>query len=180
MLNLFGRSKPDPTSIVTERWETKFFWKQRSRFREEQSESYEAVFEGRELVLRLKRENLFAWVNDPLYRYRDFVLEADLELDPTGAHSSAGLIFRYVNESTYYYFLVSTRGYFRFDVVFNGNPMRLIDWTELPLPASGDTSAIGPGEQTQGPQEFGLGHTHKLRVVANGSRFTLCCDEQWV
>ncbi len=159
MRNLFGRPKPDPDSTIIERWETGFFWKHLARFKEEATDRYEALIRGRALHLTLKRRNLFAWVNDPFYRYRDFVLDAEINLPSGQPHSSAGLLFRYVNESTYYYLLVSTRGYFRFDVVFNGNPMRLIEWTEL------------PAEPTE---------TFRLRVIANGSRFTFCYNDEWI
>lgn len=170
MLNLFRRSHPDPSEIVSERWETKFAWKRRSRFEEELTADYDAAVSGRKLMLTLKRKNLFAWVNDPLYRYRDLVLEADIALDRDGGYCSAGLLFRYVNESTYYYFLVSSRGYFRFDVVFNGNPMQLIDWTELP----NDEPAVDEHQRSGGDIQY------RLRVVANGTRFTLCCNDSWI
>ena len=170
MLNLFRRSRPDPSEIVSERWETKFAWKRRSRFEDEQTADYDASVSGRKLTLTLKRKNLFAWVNDPLYRYRDLVLEADITLDREVGYCSAGLLFRYVNESTYYYFLVSSRGYFRFDVVFNGNPIRLIDWTELPKDALSDDAEQRAGSDIQ----------YRLRIVANGTRFTLCCNDSWI
>lgn len=179
MRKLFGRSKPDPASIVAERWETKFFLKRRARFREEKTADYEARLQGHALELTLKRRNLFAWVENPLYRYHDFVLEAEISL-PAEGYSSAGVLFRYVNESSYYYFLVSTRGYFRFDVVFNGSPMRLIDWTELPRPegAVGESPSEATEAEPGAPSEPSA--PFKLLVVANGTRFTLCCNDRWI
>lgn len=159
MWRLFRRSPNDPDSIVRERWETTFRFRRLARFRPERTSTFSAEIRDQTLRLTLHKRNLFAWVNDVRYRYRDFTAEAAISFAPENQYSSAGLIFRRMNDSTYYYFLASTRGYFRFDVVFNGNPIELVSWTKFAE-----------------PQEWPL----KLRVVANGDRFTLCIDDAWV
>lgn len=185
MRKLFRREKPAIDDIVTERWETRFFWKNRARFVEDDTPDYEGRIQGRELTLTLKRRNLFAWVADPVYRYRDFYLQAEMSFPADAGYSAAGLLFRYVNEANYYYFLVSTRGFFRFDVVFNGTPMRLIDWTELPAPIAGERTthgSQGAAEAPGGAEATGgvLTDPFSIFVVANGTRFTLGYNDSWI
>ena len=153
------RRSPEPDAVVSEHWETTFGLRGHARFRDEQTREYSVRIRNRLLTLSLERQNLFAWVDDPLYRYRDFALEASISFDEMNGYSAAGFLFRKANEETYYYFLVSTRRHFRFDVVFNGNPIELIGWTEL-----------------SGPRETPV----QIRIVANGDRFTFCVDDAWV
>lgn len=101
---------------------------------------------------------------DPIYRYRDFVLEGELSLDAQNGYSAAGFLFRYTNEENYYYFLVSSRGYFRFDLLFNRNPIPLIGWTPLGLAVERGGEGVLP------PTLF-------LRVIANGDHFAFCVDD---
>ncbi|MDR2101222.1 MAG: tetratricopeptide repeat protein, partial [Treponema sp.] len=96
------------------------------------------------LVLGLKKTNCIAWIEAPGYRYRDQVIEARFRLDSRGGYGAAGLMFRVVDEGTCYTLLVSSKGYFRLDVLRNGMPLPLIGWTELPaeLPAKGETALM--------------------------------------
>ncbi|MDP3179771.1 MAG: tetratricopeptide repeat protein, partial [Spirochaetaceae bacterium] len=55
--------------------------------------------------------------------------------------------------------LVSNRGYFRLDMVFNGTPRPLIAWTELPSP---------------------FGGAFRLGTIARGSHFTILVNDHWV
>ena len=156
LINLFKRNAPDPAEVVEEVWETDFVREKQRRFLPADEGTYAARFEDSSLVLELKKNHLFAWVEDPLYIYRDFVLEGEVSIDGGNGHSSAGFIFRCSSEDFYYYFLVSSRGYFRFDAVFNGTPMPLIDWTPCPE-----------------IKRQGL----PLRIVANGTNFVFCIDD---
>jgi len=158
---IFGKRKKtrNPNLLVYERWQTAFKRFQRKRFVEEETDSYGASVEKHAFVLTLKRENLFAWVLEGNYKYRDFYIEADIAFDEINGHSAAGFVFRYVNKENFYYFMLSNRSMFRFDVVFNGNPIHLIEWTKNPL--------ISERE-------------NKLRIIADGSYFSFYIGDEWI
>lgn len=150
----------DPDATIQERWETTFSRFSKGRFpSEEQGNGYRAQRVPGAFELRLERQNLFAWITDPLYQYRDQLIEADIALDPDNGHSAVGFLLRMSEAGGYYYFLVSNRGYFRFDLVFNQSPRALIPWT--PAPAATD------------------GHLY-LRIIARDSSFVFTINDEWV
>ena len=161
MLNwLRKRRQQDPDDQIEERWETSFARKGDHRFpREESGNGYSARVESRGYALELKRKNIFAWVTDPQFRYADLLLEADIRFNSENGYSSAGFLFRYIEEGGYYSFLVSNRGHFRLDLVFNEKPRTLIPWTPSPRPESG--------------------HIY-LRIIARDSHLVFSVNEQWV
>ena len=101
-------------------------------------------------------------------QFTELVLEADVELDPSNGHSAAGVLFRHVNDENFYSFLVSSRGNFRVDLLFNNHPMHLVEWTRLP--------EIGPGAPTRG------GGPARARCASSPTapRFTFIVDDEWV
>ncbi len=128
------KNTPLPGSIAEEEWTENFSIFRKSRFRSEKSDSYSSeIMPGSGLLLSIKKENLFAWCDPPDFGYSDFTAEYSFEFRTEKAYCSGGLIFRMGNDYNYYYFLVSSRGYFRVDCVFNGNPLNLITWTKLPF-----------------------------------------------
>ncbi|MFP4564080.1 MAG: tetratricopeptide repeat protein [Spirochaetia bacterium] len=159
----FKKPHHNPNDIVKERWETDFSRlktrKKSRRLIPADAPDYSASFGEECFELRLKKRNLFAWAESAYYRYRDFVLEGNVSFDGENGYSAAGFLFRYASETTYYYFLVSNRGYFRFDVVFNGNPRGLIPWT--PCPCITETG-------------------NSIRIIARDTRFVFCLDDTWV
>lgn len=159
ILNTFRKTKHDPLDVVSEFWEANFKKAKKRRFIETEEGNFRSFFKGNSFVLELKKTSLFAWVNDALYRYRDVIIDGTITFDDENGYSSAGFIFRYLSEDTYYYFLVSNKGYFRFDVVFNGNPLRLIGWTEMEEPVE---------------------KTFSLRIIAHGSSFVFCVNDTTV
>jgi len=165
MFRLFGRrNRPDDEAIVQERWETGFGVLSRNRFASETTPDFSGRARWNGLELSLNRKHLFAWMIDPIYRYRDFVLEAELSLGAENGYSAAGFLFRYINEENYYYVLVSSRGYYRFDLLFNRNPIPLIGWTPLTFAAERGGEGLLP------PKVF-------LRIIANGDHFAFCVDD---
>jgi len=153
-----GRPRP------FERLETSFRWLNARPFRPVQEPSYSAAYEPRAYVLSLLRESLFAW--ETLREERklsDFVLDAEVEADPSNGHSAVGVIFRHVNDENFYSFLLSSRGNFRVDALFNNHPMKLIEWTRAPAPDPERTA-----------------RSRTLRVIAHGSRLSFLVDEEWV
>ncbi|NNM67064.1 MAG: tetratricopeptide repeat protein [Spirochaetales bacterium] len=153
------KSTPDPDAFRLEHWRAQLAPSKDCRFQNEAGKGYSVKIAGQKAQLDIFRPRLFAWTIDPLYRYRDFVLEADLGIGAENGSSAAGLVFRYTNDLNYYYVLVSNTGRIRFDVVFNGQPIVLIPWTAHSLP---------------------LEKTFNLTVIAHGQHFSFYIDKNWV
>lgn len=122
----------DPDDIIEETWAADFSRPDRIRFELKDLESHGAYLENKSLVLALKRANCLAWIDNPFYRYGDFVIRAELRVDALGGYAAGGISFRMVDEVTNYILLISSKGYFRFDVLRNRNPLPLLGWTEIP------------------------------------------------
>lgn len=177
---LFGEN-PEPDDIVEEKWKCGFSSLRKRRFREETGEDFEALRRGGQFRLVLKKKNLFAWALHEPYRYRNAVMEMEISFGPDNGHSAAGMMFRYISGENYYYALVSNRGMFRFDVVFNGNPIPLIPWMELGLPAGMDGSGGQAGQNGHGGQNGHAGiDRFSLRVIAHGSSFSFYLNDEWI
>ncbi len=172
MLPFLTRKNHYKDDLIFEHWKTRFSlvgkslsalfpnWKRNSfRFDEENAENYCANVEHGALRLRVKRSNLFAWIHDPWYRYDDFVLEAEVSFGERNKYSSLGFLIKYAGDDNYFYFLVSNRGYFRFDVVFNGNPLRIIPWTECTV-----------------PQE----ERFSIRIISHSNNYSFFINNEWV
>ncbi len=194
-------------SIPEQLWRSNFSEKGAKRgFEEESSPSFSSFYRDRSFRLRFKRPGIFAWADYRRYRYRNFVLELELEFpNPPSASSrplstppeqssdeaavAAGIIFRKGSEGTYYYFLLSDRGYFRFDLVFNGHPRTLIPWTAL-VSTAPDRSSVGKdplGDPSEEPLEKplekpleGPPSKRKIKVIALGTSFYFFVDDRWV
>ncbi|MFW5715362.1 MAG: tetratricopeptide repeat protein [bacterium] len=160
ILSRFSRKKPEEGDLLEEKWQSNFSVLKKKRFTEEQTEAFSARHSRGAFRLHLKRSNLFAWALFSPYRYHNFVAAADLRIDPNNGHSAAGFLFRYINDENYYYALVSNRGFFRFDVVFNGNPTPLIPWLEVPLSQDKDC--------------------FNFRIIAHNNSFSFYLDTQWI
>ncbi|MGA2547230.1 MAG: tetratricopeptide repeat protein [Rectinemataceae bacterium] len=164
---LFRRAQeaPEPGSLVQELWVGAMSGPEEGRFLEIEAPGYSARFvkapETKEkcLELALERTDLFAWTEAPLYRHSDFALEGEFAIPRGQARSACGFLFRYQDEGNFYSVLVSNKGYFRLDVVFNGSPRALVAWTEISRPPDVD--------------EF------SLRVIARGGHFTIIIDDEW-
>ena len=93
--------------------------------------SYNAKLSKGSLELGLKKKNCIAWVHNPERDYEDHVIEARYRLNSLGSYAAAGIIFRAMDDDSYYMALVSSKGYFRLDVVKDNSPRTLIAWTEI-------------------------------------------------
>ena len=111
--------------------EERFRRLKKCRFKSEAGDNYSVELHRNRLVMELFKKNLFAWCSSSFFSVSDFTVEADFSFDTKDSYSSCGIIFRKGSEFNYYYFLVSNRGYFRVDCVFNGKPVPLIEWTPL-------------------------------------------------
>jgi len=82
------------------------------------------------LAFELKKSNYIAWTEIPNIEFNGHVIEAKIRMDSMGGYSAAGIIFR-LNEDSYYLALVSSKGYFRIDVIKDSAPKALIAWSEV-------------------------------------------------
>jgi tetratricopeptide (TPR) repeat protein len=150
------RKNPDPDTMIYEQWNADFTKPSQVRFDIKADFSYDANVRNGSLALGSKKSNCLVWVDDFWYRYADQVIEGNIQLNPHGGYAAAGFIFRMVDDSTYYTALVSNKGYFRLDVVRNGNPQTLIGWTEFP------------------PAAF-----FNLKIIAAGNNIVLIINSRW-
>ncbi len=86
LLRLTKADDIDTELEIEESWQTDFSGKGDARFVEEEGEFYATRLTDSGLVLSLSKKNVYAWSVDPLYRYRDLVLEGLIEFpnDNTG------------------------------------------------------------------------------------------------
>ncbi|HET6487763.1 MAG TPA: tetratricopeptide repeat protein, partial [Spirochaetia bacterium] len=153
MLSLFRRD-------AAQHFATSFHWLEERPLPERTERFYSTRYQRGAYSLTLAKDSYFAWETLSAARsYDDFVLEADLEIDPSNGHSAVGVVFRHVTDENFYSFLISSRGNFRFDLLFNNHPAHLVEWTPLAEPEAG---------------------RRRLSVIARGPRFTFLVDEEWI
>jgi tetratricopeptide (TPR) repeat protein len=168
---------------VYEKWIADFTKPNQTHFEIKSEKSYDAnAGDPRapdSLIFSLKKTSCFAWLENPVSRYGDLILEGRISLDSCGGYAATGFIFRMVDESTYYSALVSGKGYFRLDVLRNGAPQTLIGWTEVPggsaLPETGPVfgSVEGLQDNANGVKSF------CLTVIAYGSHIVILINSRW-
>ncbi len=191
---LFGASRVeeiDPELIIEESWQTDFRTRDTARFPEETGDAYSTRIVDSGLRLTLYRPKVFAWTVDPLYRYRDFVLEGlvafpgndESAIAESAAGSeagraggmAAGFLFRYLNEGTFYAVLVSDRGMVRMDAVVNGTPIPVLGWTETRRGSPEVNDAFS--EQAPYANDD---RTYSIRIIARATGFTIVVNDAWV
>ncbi len=153
------RKIQEKSSIVEELWICLFRDNSKNRFELEDTELMSSEIKDNKLILTAKKQNLFVWSLNNEYRYKDFVLNAQLSIDRSNGHSAVGILFRYANESNYYYLMISENGYFRLDVVFNSSPRILIPWTSCKLET---IDKIG------------------IRLIVHGKSISIYLNEVWL
>ncbi len=166
-IRLFRKPEIDTEELKEERWVADFSKPHRARFVEEQGPTYGCTLGKHGLTLILNKGYQLAWVEDPIYRYADLVLEARAELSARGTYGAVGFQIRRADDTSYYSFLLSNKGYFRFDVLFNGTTMPLIGWTEVPdFKGADDANDQGKGGNS-------------VRIIALGDKFTFIINDKW-
>ncbi|WP_038106755.1 tetratricopeptide repeat protein, partial [Treponema pedis] len=170
----------DTEEIKREIWEADFSKKTQARFSEERGDGYEALFKtedtGSFFSLELKRKHLYAWTLNNMFRYKDFVLDAEIELpkfkedtvknindngrtDNAGA-CAAGLLFRHISDKAFYALLISDKGWVRLDAVVNSTPMPIIGWTK--------------------PLCEILNSVFKVKIICAGTGITILINNTWL
>jgi tetratricopeptide (TPR) repeat protein len=123
------RKKPDKS--LEEKWIIDLSKPDKSPFDIKSESTYNSYRSNGSLVLGLRKPNCIAWVDIPEHEYSDHTVEAKIRLDNLGGYASAGLLFHIADKDTFCMALVSSKGYFRFDVVKDGAPKSVIAWTEV-------------------------------------------------
>lgn len=193
---LFGAGQKevaDPDDTPEEYWQTDFRKPALARFSAETGESYSAELTAGGLSLTFDKKNVYAWTVNPVYRYRDFVLESLVEFpdgrsvtpdsapvgspgDPRRAGTmAAGFLFRYLTESTFYSVLLSDGGLIRMDAVVNGTPVPILGWTETRR----DT-VIDLEEGEDEPPYVQNTSVYSLRIIAQATNFTIIVNDNWI
>jgi len=103
----------------------------KSLFNIKSESSYNSYLSDKALELGLKKTNCIAWTDIPETEYQDHIIESKFRIDSLGGYAAAGIIFRIMDDESYYLALVSCKGYFRFDTVKNNIPKTHIAWTEI-------------------------------------------------
>ena len=141
-----AQSVIDTEEIKEEIWEADFSKKEKARFIEETGDGYQSLFEENldgkhSYSLELKRKHLYAWALNPLFRYKDFVLDAEIELpvftdnffpeeNTSAGYCAAGFVFRHISDKAFYSLLISDKGWIRLEAVVNSTPMPILGWTK--------------------------------------------------
>jgi tetratricopeptide (TPR) repeat protein len=157
------RRRERGAEIPEELWTANFTKPGRTRFDIKSENTYDAYLRNGGLGIGLKKPRCLAWV-EGTSRCRDMVLRARLHLDTKGGYGAAGIVFRMIDEGTYYLVLLSSKGYFRLDTVRNSTPQALIGWTEFENPAG---PAGPPGSGTE------------LTLIVRGPRISLLINGLW-
>ncbi|MCL2443663.1 MAG: hypothetical protein FWD13_09420 [Treponema sp.] len=123
--------RKNPEYYPEEKYTIDFAKKKKSPFIIKSESSYNANLSNGAFELGLKKSNCIAWVDIPDREYQNHIIEAKIRLDSLGGYAAAGIVFHIMDEDSYYMALVSSKGYFRMDVVKNGTPKTLIAWTEI-------------------------------------------------
>lgn len=152
-------SRTAPGGLAYENISTSFRAFQRSPLQEQEEPAYSTHRSRRSFSVAIRKASLFCWSLVPERRYRDLVLVADMAFGDANGHSAMGFVLRYLDDTSFYYFLISNRGEFRFDLALNGNHIPLIEWTRSPLISAGG---------------------NHLRVVSRGATFGFYLDEEWI
>jgi len=123
-------------------------------------------------VLGLKKPNCIAWTDIPDMEYQDHVIEARFRLDNMGGYAAAGVIFRIMHEESYYIALVSSKGYFRLDIVKSNSPKTLIAWTEI--------SDFNSASNDKAQEDTALGIKISMKIITYGTYLIFLVNDKWV
>jgi len=148
-----------PVERMKEKWIADFSKPEKSCFDIKPENSYNAYLEKGSLFLGLKKNNCMAWLETLNRVYVDQTINARFRLDGHGGYCAAGIMFRMVEQGTYYLALVSSKGYFRLDAVNNHVPRPLIGWTETPGLNCNDVN---------------------LNIIAQGDHFIFLLNGKWI
>ena len=203
----------DYEEIVEEQWQADFSKPENCRFAAETGDGYTAAFTPPDpagtntggITLEAQRKHLYAWTVNPVFRYKDVIIEADIHLpapaepakkpDVTTASSdkaggfAAGLLFRYISQSTFYALMISDAGWVRLDAVVNSTPMPLLGWVKIPGSAhpnvdhhrSDHSDQDHPyADHSNHNEETNTQGAYSIKLIANNTTITIVINGHWV
>ena len=205
----------DYEEIVEEQWQADFSKPENCRFAAETGDGYTAAFTPPDpagtntggITLEAQRKHLYAWTVNPVFRYKDVIIEADIHLpapaepakkpDVTTASSdkaggfAAGLLFRYISQSTFYALMISDAGWVRLDAVVNSTPMPLLGWVKIPDFAHPDADhhgSIHPNPDhadsdhpdSDHKEEADTKRAYSIKLIANNTTITIVINGHWI
>ncbi|MGC9333024.1 MAG: hypothetical protein ACP5JJ_02680 [Anaerolineae bacterium] len=113
-----------------------------------------AIYSSGEYRLAVYEENYVTWANpEPALDLSDFLLEAEARQVEGALDNNLGLLVRYEDDEHFYWFQISSDGYFSVDLWEEGEWTSLVGWEASP--------AI----------QQGLDATNRLRLVCRGNEF---------
>ena len=187
----------DYEEIVEEQWQADFSKPETCRFAAETGDGYTAAFTPLEpagtntggITLEAQRKHLYAWTVNPVFRYKDVIIEADIRLpEPekkqNGADTqtekagefAAGILFRYISQSTFYALMISDAGWVRLDAVVNSTPMPLLGWVKIPCSAHPDSDRPDSDHKAETDAQG----AYSIKLIANNTTITLLINGHWV
>ena len=203
----------DYEEIVEEQWQADFSKPENCRFAAETGDGYTAAFTPPDpagtntggITLEAQRKHLYAWTVNPVFRYKDVIIEADIHLsapaepakkpDVTTASSdkaggfAAGLLFRYISQSTFYALMISDAGWVRLDAVVNSTPMPLLGWVKIPGSAHPNVDHHRSDHSDQDHsyadhsnhnEETNTQGAYSIKLIANNTTITIVINGHWV
>ena len=213
----------DYEEIVEEQWQADFSKPENCRFAAETGDGYTAAFTPPDpagtntggITLEAQRKHLYAWTVNPVFRYKDVIIEADIHLpapaepakkpDVTTASSdkaggfAAGLLFRYISQSTFYALMISDAGWVRLDAVVNSTPMPLLGWVKIPGSTHPDVDHHGSihpnpdhadsdhsdqdqsyADHSNHNEETNTQGAYSIKLIANNTTITIVINGHWV
>lgn len=203
----------DYEEIVEEQWQADFSKPENCRFAAETGDGYTAAFTPPDpagtntggITLEAQRKHLYAWTVNPVFRYKDVIIEADIHLpapaepakkpDVTTASSdkaggfAAGLLFRYISQSTFYALMISDAGWVRLDAVVNSTPMPLLGWVKIPGSAHPNVDHHRSDHSDQDHsyadhsnhnEETNTQGAYSIKLIANNTTITIVINSHWV
>ena len=192
----------DYEEIVEEQWQADFSKPENCRFAAETGDGYTAAFTPPEpagnntggITLEAQRKHLYAWTVNLVFRYKDMIIEADIRLPepakkPDGSDTptdkaggfAAGLLFRYISQSTFYALMISDAGWVRLDAVVNSTPMPLLGWVKIPGSAHSDIDHHGSDHpDSDHKEETDTQGAYSIKLIANNTTITILINGHWV
>jgi len=149
---------------MKEKWTADFSKPEKACFDIKPEIAYNANLEKNALFLGLKKKNCMAWLETASRVYVDQVIKTHFRFDSHEGHCAAGIMFRILEQGTYYLALISNRGYFRLDAIHNTVSRPLIGWIEAP-----------------GLREHPLSAESRvnLDIIAKDDHFTFILNGEW-
>ncbi len=124
---------------------------------------------GGAFYILVNTENILGWSSVP-GEYADFYMTADALHVGGPLDNEIGLLFRIVDESNFYFFTVSSDGFYLLNKLVDGEWQSIVDWTESSLIVQGEGQANSLGVLARGDE---------LTLLINGEPVEVVGDDEF-